>query len=240
MSDREGETPPKARIPEGVRLYVIGDIHGRADLLRRIAARIDTDARSAAVQISTIFLGDYVDRGPRSKEVIELVLGGGFPNVIALKGNHEAMLLSFLRDPGAGPIWLDNGGWHTLASYGILPRQGSLDEIRGEFERRLPPRHLAFLRSLRLSCRCGDYFFCHAGVRPGIAFDRQSEADLTWIREEFLGSDLDHGAVVVHGHSPVREVETKANRINLDTGAFSSGRLSCLVLQGSERSLIQT
>lgn len=235
------DSPPT--LPRGVRLYTVGDIHGRADLLDRLHQRIAVDAESAnGVACHIVYLGDYVDRGAQSPEVIDRLCGGPPPGfgVIHIKGNHDDVMLRFLGDIRFGPQWLRFGGLATLAGYGIaLPSTGSAEErltrIQTDLRATLPQRHYEFLRSLRPHLTVGDYFFAHAGVRPGVPLDRQTERDLLWIREDFLNSNRDFGKVVVHGHTIVGEPEVRPNRIGIDTGAFATNRLTCLVLEGAER-----
>jgi serine/threonine protein phosphatase 1 len=156
------------------------------------------------------------------------------PHVVCLRGNHDDMLLAFLADPGRiGPDFLANGGGATLRSYGVTGPEYDPASLARQLAAAMPPRHMDFLRGLAFSARFGDFFFCHAGVRPGVELDRQAEQDLTWIREPFLSDRRDFGAVVVHGHTPVREPEVRPNRINLDTGAVFGRRLTTLVLDGA-------
>lgn len=243
--------PPRAgssaSTPPGTRLYVVGDIHGRADLLGILHEAIGEDAADAPARRVIVYLGDYVDRGAESSAVVEMLASGPLETfeAVHLLGNHEAWLLDFLDDPDQGAGWIMNGGSATLMSYGIdaagISFQGDrLAKARAELRRRLPPTHLAFLESLKLSHVEGDYLFVHAGIRPGVPLDRQSVDDLVWIRDEFLFSDADHGKVVVHGHTIVDEPEVLENRIGIDTGAFATGRLTCLVLEGTARRFIST
>jgi diadenosine tetraphosphatase ApaH/serine/threonine PP2A family protein phosphatase len=237
--------PPS--IPPDLRLYVIGDIHGRADLLLRLHDMIRADAEAAPERRwRVVYLGDYVDRGPDSRGVIDILAGEPLPGFerVHLKGNHEEAVLRFLEDIGVAFAWFDFGGAATLASYGVpTPNPFALDELRATQRAllaRLPSPHLAFLRSLELTHSEGDYLFVHAGVRPGVALDRQQEEDLLWIREPFLQSKARFGKVVVHGHSISYEPEFRDNRIGIDTGAFATDRLTCLVLAGKTQSLLQT
>jgi len=236
----------RAQAPAGSRVYAIGDIHGRADLLAALHRMICDDAAARPVaRHVVVYVGDYIDRGPDSRAVIDLLLDAplaGFESVHLL-GNHEAFLLEFLDDAGAGPDWLFNGGAETLASYGVespWPFGDPPDRMQAEFRRRLPARHLTFLRDLRLSHVEGGYLFVHAGVRPGVPLDRQERHDLLWIRDEFLDSGADLGKVVVHGHSIADEPERRRNRIGIDTGAYMTGRLTCLVLEGADRRFLAT
>lgn len=229
--------PEDETIPiEGTRLYVIGDIHGRLDLLERATAAIESDLDLYGGEALTVTLGDYLDRGPASREVIECLARNPFPTpYVALKGNHETMLLDFLENPSLGMHWRTQGGEQTLQSYGVAVRALMVGKANVEAAKRLrdalPASHLVFLRSLRTSLQHGRFFLCHAGVRPGVPLAAQDEHDLLWIREEFLESEADFGSIVVHGHTPVAEPEVRPNRINIDTGAFASGRLTCIVLE---------
>lgn len=237
----------RATLPLGLRVYAIGDIHGRLDLLDRLDGMIENDLASSPVaRAEIVCLGDYVDRGPQSADVLERLAGpapAGLPRTL-LKGNHEEILLRFLADPEAALGWLRLGGIETMASYGVKALEMLVEEdvgaVAAAFAGRLPQRHRAMLEALPVSHVIGDYFFCHAGIRPGIALDRQSENDLIWIRDEFLNSSADFGKVVVHGHTPVRLPEIRPNRMNIDTGAFASGCLTCLAIEGRDWRLLDT
>lgn len=220
------------------RVYAIGDIHGRLDLLERAIAAIGRDTDRHGGEALTVTLGDYIDRGPASRGVIERLAANPFPTpYIALKGNHETLLEAFLTDPGGGEHWRRLGGLETLHSYGVPVADLMLGRNYAEASQRLrealPPHHLDFLRSLKTSHSLGGYFFCHAGVRPGVPLERQNDDDLMWIRDEFLSSTIDFGKTIVHGHTPVDAPDIRKNRINIDTGAFASGRLTCVVLEES-------
>ncbi len=240
-SSRRSKTAP-SRIPDGWRVYAIGDIHGRADLLHLLLARIEADlprGAGASPEVLYIFLGDYVDRGPSSMQVIDrLIELGTSRRVICLKGNHEAFLLEFLSDPLSLQVWKHYGALNTLMSYGLRPPvQPSEDqcmEIAGAFAAAIPKPHLNFLLNRHLSFSFGDFFFVHAGARPYIPLDRQLEEDLLWVREDFLMHEDMFEKMIVHGHTPVREPEIFPNRINIDTGAYATGRLTCLVLEGED------
>lgn len=237
------------RVPNGVRVYAIGDIHGRADLLDQMFKRIDADFVQAPVSHRfEVFLGDYVDRGPASRQVLELLIERGRPHIergkthqpIFLKGNHEALLVDFIAHPSTLSDWQRLGGMETLMSYGLAPfiNKRMQAELAAEFDKVLPPSHKNFLSDLKTSFICGDYFFVHAGVRPGIALEKQRQEDLLWIRQEFLFCEEDFGKIVVHGHTPVPQPEIRSNRINIDTGAYATGRLSCLVLEADKMRIL--
>jgi len=232
-------------LKENSRVYVIGDIHGRLDLLDRLIAKIDCDAKKHAANCLTVTLGDYIDRGPESRGVLDRLQSNPFPGpYVALKGNHETLLETFLNDPTTGAYWSNLGGLETLHSFGIrvapLMVDRNYDQAAKELLGLLSPQHMKFLTSLRTSLTVGEYFLCHAGVRPGVALESQSEHDLLWIRDEFLSSRKDFGKIVVHGHTPVEQPEVLPNRINIDTGAFATGRLTCLVLEGASRHIMST
>jgi len=249
----ESQALVNPRIPEGVRIYAIGDIHGRADLLDEMAQLIAADYfASPAVDPITVFLGDYVDRGPDSCGVLERLSSGTVPTrFVALRGNHEHMLLQALLSPDAMEQWYRSGGLETLHSYGVRSRSYGVrsreprspeayDELAHAFAQRIPDHHVTFLHETGLCYEVGDYFFCHAGVRPGVELEQQVAADLLWIRDEFLPSKRNFGRVVVHGHSPVLEPELRGNRINIDTGAYVTGRLTCLVLEAATSRFLMT
>lgn len=234
-----------AAVPDGLRIYAVGDIHGRADLLDRMARLVAQDLRDRPCpEALTIFLGDYIDRGPDSAGVLDRLAGGHFPTALtALMGNHEDLLQGFLGGAVSLPDFAENGGSATLRSYGLdpiklarLPAAAVLETVWGV----VPETHVALIETLRLSASVGDYFFCHAGIRPGVGLDAQDPYDLLWIRDKFLLSDVDFGKLVVHGHTPVAAPEVKPNRIGIDTMAFASGTLTALVLEGAERRFLQT
>jgi serine/threonine protein phosphatase 1 len=233
----------EARAPDGLRLYAIGDVHGRDDLLATMHERIALDRASRPTpDYRIIHLGDYVDRGPESAAVIERLvkLKAADERAVFLKGNHEELLLDFLNDPvGGGPTFFNNGGLATLASYGLsLDRwffgNRHMIDAADRLAKLMPPAHRAFLDGLGLSARFGDFFFCHAGIKPGVPLDKQTADDLTWIRGPFLESTQEFEAVVVHGHTPAPEPEVRPNRINIDTGAVFSGVLTCVAIEGTE------
>jgi len=244
--DLPGVTRPT--LPQGQLLYAVGDIHGRLDLLQRLLDLIRLDAKASPADRRTlIFLGDYVDRGPDSRGVVERLIGGlpqGF-DVHFLKGNHEAILLDFLAEPWRLDHWLQNGGEETMRSYGVdtkgLTYLGAPPAAwRDAFAEALPEAHLRFFRNLQLSVSFGDYLFVHAGIRPGVPLGAQSEADLVWIRGPFLNHAEPFGKIVVHGHTPDKEPVTRPNRVGIDTGAVFTGRLTALRLEDGSREFLQT
>ncbi|MCZ6587076.1 MAG: metallophosphoesterase [Alphaproteobacteria bacterium] len=245
---RDSSVPTLSSVPAGTVVYAIGDIHGRLDLLQRLEAKIQHDAAGLGADRRLIVcLGDYIDRGDNSYGVIEHLLQEPPESFerICLTGNHEAYLVRFFDDSTVAAAWLDNGGRETLLSYGVPPparpdHDGASEALQTELLACLPPSHEAFLRTLALSHREGDYLFVHAGVRPGVPFDRQDPHDLIWIREEFLNDGRDFGAVVVHGHSIRLEPDNLTNRIGVDTGGYATGRLTCVVLWGNERRFLST
>jgi serine/threonine protein phosphatase 1 len=231
----------EARTPDGLRIYAIGDVHGRDDLLAEAHDKMAADlAARPAADHRLIHLGDYVDRGPGSAAVIERLVRAmeGDARVLCLKGNHEEMLLEFLDHPGdGGPTFFSNGGLATLTSYGLPDHHffsnGHMIAAADRLASAMPAAHRAFLKSLKLSATFGDFFFCHAGVRPGVPLDRQAPHDLTWIRGAFLNSDADFGKVVIHGHTPVDRPEIRPNRIDIDTGAVFTGTLTTIAVEGT-------
>jgi serine/threonine protein phosphatase 1 len=232
------------RIPNGIRVYAIGDVHGRVDLLKSVFGRIDATLKAHPIEQSVqVFLGDYIDRGPNSREVIDALIARRKQHaMVYLKGNHESYAIQFLNDPSVLAEWMQYGGIQTLLSYGVKPpTRGNpqpAEDVAEAFREALPANHRRFLEGLGLSFTCGDFFFTHAGVRPGIPLSQQSEHDLLWIREDFLLHEEDFGKIVVHGHTPAKEPEVRSNRINIDTGAYATGRLTCLVLQADRRVFI--
>lgn len=244
----KAELPP-ASIPEGLRLYAVGDVHGRADLLARMRDLVSGDLAGRACSAATIFLGDYVDRGPQSREVVEMLSSGEWPTpVVALCGNHETALLDFVASVENWTTWRHYESLPTLRSYGIDvrplmasdPDPAALREAHRHFVEAIPPHHIDFLRSLKACTSAGRYFFCHAGVRPGIPLEQQSPRDLQEIREPFLSSQEDFGRIVVHGHTPSEEPVVRQNRIGIDTGAYATGRLTTLVLEGAAQGWLTT
>jgi serine/threonine protein phosphatase 1 len=241
--------PPVASVPHGTRVYAIGDIHGRLDLLRDLHEQIRDHAREYPVARDVlVHIGDYIDRGYQSRQTLDYLLDSPLPGfeTVHLLGNHERTLLEFLDDISVGPGWLRYGGRETLFSYGIdwdrdlAGGEECLLRIQSELRNKLPERHRRFLSGLPLTHEEGDYLFVHAGIRPGVPLHRQAAEDLLWIRDEFLASTADHGKIVVHGHSISEIPELRSNRVGIDTGAFATGRLTCLVLEGNEQSFFST
>ena len=223
--------PAPGRLPRGRRVYAIGDIHGCRDQLvalhRLVAADFEGRPTTSAV---LVHLGDYIDQGPDSAGVVDLLSAGSpVPEiaVINLLGDHERMLLDALDgDRAAATDWLWAGGTQALPSWGLDPELS-----RDQWEAALPAAHLAWLRGLAMTHQEGNYLFVHAGIRPGVPLARQSRDDLTTMRHPFLSTEQDFGMVVVHGHSSGPSVPIAANRIGLDTGAGIGGKLTCAVLQ---------
>lgn len=232
--------------PAGARAYAIGDVHGRLDLLVQLLSQIEDDNRSRpAAKVYLVFLGDLIDRGPDSKGVIDHLLTNppGYARLIYLKGNHEEFFLGALAgDLGMLQNWLVYGGTECAASYGVT--QGYIinaapASVVDRLAEEVPKAHIEFLEAMADTFRFGDYLFVHAGIRPGVEIGRQAERDLRWIREDFLDDKTDHGVMVVHGHTIVEEIEERSNRIAIDTGAYRSGKLTAIGLEGSERWFLQ-
>ena len=239
--------PGNPRTPDGVRLYAVGDVHGRLDLLDALFAVIVADLEALpADRAQIIILGDMIDRGPDSAGVVKRAMGlppAGAAEVIVLRGNHEDLMLRYLRrgDAAAARQWFAIGGAETLSSYGVPAPviEGVRDQPKAWRDAVLdvvPEHHLDWLEGLGLTHEAGDYLCVHAGVRPGVALDRQHAQDLIWIRAPFLHAAHPlPGRVVVHGHTPAAEIAFGAGRIGVDTGAVYGGRLSAIVLEGDRR-----
>ena len=229
-------------LPIGHRLYCIGDIHGRLDLLQDVHQKIALDALEFDGRKILVYLGDYVDRGLHSKQVIDCLLVNNFPDFekVYLLGNHEQVLLQFLlgNDDAIAHDWFRFGGLSTLISYGVnvrgIPTSKDLAALRAELTEKLPAPHLYFFEHLVLNYEIEGYYFVHAGIKPKVKLHLQRPEDMLWIREEFLNSDNFHGKVIVHGHTVTEEPEIFHNRIGIDTGAYLSGKLSCAVFEAIE------
>jgi serine/threonine protein phosphatase 1 len=233
---------------EGKTIYAVGDIHGRLDLLKTLLSQIEADASSPSDGAPLlIFVGDYIDRGPASKGVVDRIIDvqrSPIFEVRCLMGNHERTLLDFLNDPMIGPIWAAHGGIETLAAYGVsAPAVGAgADEwarARDAFEALLPRRHLEFFASLKPYTVCGDFLFVHAGVRHGVPLGEQTERDLLTIRRDFLTKETRFEKIVVHGHTPVEAAYSGPYRINVDTGAYATGVLTAVRLLGDQRGFLR-
>lgn len=234
-------------IPEGHRIYAVGDVHGRDDLLSELLDKVEADiAVRSPARTAMVFLGDLIDRGPASADVVERMRNYRPEGVrtIFLMGNHEEVLLRiFAGEDGLVEDWLRFGGAECMRSYGIDPdglkrlESGkAADTIRGS----IPADHIDFLQGFADTFRAGDYLFVHAGIRPGVPLDEQAQQDLHWIRQPFLEDGSESGTVVVHGHTIADEVEVLPNRIGIDTGAYYSGVLTAIGIQNAERWFLQT
>ena len=250
----QNPSPPEnihalARVSEGVRVYVIGDIHGRDDLVREICRRILSDSQSMppGMKKVAVFLGDYLDRGMNSRDVIDFLIKNPLPSfdIHFLKGNHEQKLLDFLDDCKEGGMWLELGGGATVFSYGVrVPKKIKVADrikyIHDAFREKLPTAHQHFLKNLEIQHSVGDYLFVHAGINPKRPLDDQNPNDIIWGVDEFLDFDDDLGKVVVHGHSTAINPIERNNRIGIDTGAYFTDDLTCLVLEGADRRFLST
>ncbi len=239
------EAKPGPRAPNGVRVYAVGDTHGRADLLAQLCDRFEIEAEAEDLKHQFVFLGDYVDRGANSAGVIDQLLAFGqkHPKTVFLKGNHEEAMLDFLADPEGMEGWIEWGGLQTLESYGLASVDTrSPHSLRDELAEKLPDDHFRFLLDLGIYHEAGDYIFVHAGLRAGIALEQQSERDLLWIRGEFYNTSADDWGTrcIVHGHTPQNSPINISWRINVDTGAFNSGKLTAVVLEGEDRRFVST
>jgi serine/threonine protein phosphatase 1 len=241
LFSRKAPALPPRRVAAGERVYAIGDIHGRRDCLDELLLLIGEDDRDRGPATTTlVFLGDLVDRGPDSRGVIERLASlAKSQTCVLLMGNHEEVFIdAWEGDEAALRLFHRIGGRETLLSYGISPAEydrADFDELRALIAAHVPAEHIAFLRSFRDTWQSGDYFFVHAGIKPGVAIEDQRPADMRWIRDRFLDDPRDHGVIVVHGHSITPEVEDLPNRIGIDTGAYASGRLTAVGLEGSDR-----
>lgn len=233
----------RAAVPNDHYVVAVGDVHGRFDLVEKLWIEIDAASRlSSSRRRSLIFLGNYVDRGPQTRELVARLREGfaGFETVF-LKGNHDDLLLQFLADPTVGDAWLTLGGLETLRSYGVTHARGKAwSQTRSEFAAALPHEHLVFFKNLKPHAVIGDYLFVHAGIKPRVPLEEQSERDLLWIREEFLNSTVNFGRVIVHGHTASDAPEVRQNRIGIDTAAHVTDNLTAVVLEGRTRRFLST
>lgn len=238
--------PERASGPAGKRAYAIGDVHGRDDLLDGLLREIRAhDAAQESAETHIVFLGDLIDRGPQSRQVIERLIDGAAPNETwwFVKGNHEEALVRGLKgEPNLLPDWLKHGGYDTAESYG-LDKGALMGQPDHAMEHILlsaiPGRHIEFLDGFHETIRFGDYLFVHAGIKPGVAPEQQSGKDLRWIRAEFLNSEANFGCVVVHGHTISETVEVRTNRVGVDTGAYKTGVLSAFWIEGDKTGTLQ-
>ena len=242
----EPVAPPTRSLAAGERIYAIGDIHGRLDLLDTLLAMIARDdAARGKARTRLVFLGDLPDRGPDSRGVIERLMAlRETKDCIFLMGNHEEIVTRVWEgERQMASTFNRAGGRATLMSYGLSGEEYdacTLDEMVNHAARIIPKAHIDFLRSFRPWYQSGDYLFVHAGIMPGLHIEDQDEVDLRWIRDRFTNSQEDHGALVIHGHSITDAVDERPNRIGIDTGAYASGILTALALEGEERWLLQT
>ncbi|QPQ54415.1 serine/threonine protein phosphatase [Allosphingosinicella flava] len=234
-------------VADGSRIYAIGDIHGRSDLLVHLLCLVEEDGRArGSKETRLIFLGDLVNRGSSTREVVNRLIevGERHENTIFLKGNHEEVLVSaYHGDRQSARLFHRIGGRETLISYGVSPDeydQCGLDDLIRLMIEYVPEEHVRFLDSFRNWYASGDYLFVHAGIRPGIPIELQKESDFRWIRTEFLESKLRHGYMIVHGHSISHNVDEQPNRIGIDTGAYASGKLTAMGLEGTKRWYLST
>lgn len=244
-NENSQQTGVRPSLAPGRRLYCIGDIHGRLDLLEELHCMILQDCIDFDGSKIVVYLGDYIDRGAHSKQVLDLLIEqplSGF-KAVHLLGNHEHAMLDFLKNPlGIGSSWLAFGGQITCTSYGVgkVMMNMDLELLREELAEKLPQSHLDFLNAMSLSYTEGSYCFVHAGIRPDVPLEDQDAGDLLWIRDEFTRSSSHHEFIVVHGHTISLEVESLPNRIGIDTGAYQTGKLTALVLESSQRRFLQT
>ncbi len=238
-------------LPPQLRIYAIGDIHGRLDLLKQLMDKIDAEPKPAGTTVKKIFLGDYIDRGIQSKQVLDYLLNYADAESSTQKphfllGNHEQVMRELVKHTELKLLqdWMRFGGRETLMSYGIRPAMlsspATLGAMLTEFLDKLPKAHADYLNAMETSVSYGDYFFCHAGARHGVALADQSEQDLVWIRRDFLNNTNKFEKMIVHGHTISEEPEILPHRINVDTGAYATGRLTAIALEGNDKWLVQT
>ena len=238
-------------LPAGLRIYAIGDIHGRLDLLKQLMERIDAEAKPVGITVKKIFLGDYIDRGVQSKQVLDYLMqlannetGAQKPDF--LLGNHEQVMRELVKHSELKLLqdWMRFGGRETLMSYGIRPAMlataANLNTMLGDFLEKFPKAHNDYVGSMQTSVTYGDYFFCHAGARYGVALHEQTEQDLVWIRRDFLANTKPFEKMIVHGHTISEVAELLPHRINVDTGAYATGCLTAIGLEGTDKWLVQT
>lgn len=243
---KKPETLPSTA--KNTRVYAIGDIHGRLDLFTDMMKAIKKDAKGFEGKTELVLLGDYVDRGPDSAAIIDTIMAGKLPcdTHICLRGNHEEAMVNFADGSAAANGWLNYGGLETLSSYGVdvdSVMEGSgnpLGRFRKALKDAVPKRHLQYLSRLPFHHHNGDYMFVHAGVRPKVPIEAQDLSDMLWIREDFLKYKKPFDRFIVHGHTITSEPDIQTNRIGIDTGAYRTGILTCLVLEGTDKRFIVT
>ncbi|MEO9971479.1 MAG: metallophosphoesterase family protein [Hyphomonadaceae bacterium] len=236
-------------VPDGICVYAFGDVHGRADLLERLFDKVEADINAHAKDenIVLVFLGDYIDRGFQSRDVIDFLLSDRVSKYqcIFLKGNHEEALMKFMQEPSFGPRWAGYGGLETLTSYNVRPpriRTAGEEWVAAcdALNEAMPAEHRRFFNTLEISATIGDYVFVHAGLKPGTPIEEQVEDDALWIREEFLNDKSSFGLIVVHGHTPISAPYRDFRRIGIDTGAYLSGKLTAACFMRSDVKFIST
>lgn len=244
---RPSAPAPEGSVPAGQRVYAIGDIHGRLDLLDTLLRAIEADdAGRGPAQSRIIFLGDLIDRGPHSAQVVAraMEVQAGPWNCQFLLGNHEEVFLKAMAgDLKALSFFVRIGGRETILSYGITEdeyRDSDYPELHELLVRRVPAAHIAFLSGFENLIVVGDFAFVHAGVKPGQALANQRASDLRWIRQEFLEHRNGFEKIIVHGHTITEEVEIRPHRIGLDTGAYSSGKLTAMGFEADARWILDT
>jgi len=248
ISELFKKNPPlQPFVPENSRIYCIGDIHGCNNLLQQLLIKILRDRQNFKGRVIIVYLGDFIDRGPHSKEVIDTLLNSERPNIdyVYLRGNHEQTLLDCWETPLLIPSWLSYGGLSALASYQVAiskvpTKLQDLVVIQQQMKEKLPASHYQFLSNTKLSYSLGSYFFVHAGIYPKRSLARQQPEDLLWIRDEFIQSNKTHEKIIVHGHTVSDQPQLLNNRIGIDTGAYCSGILTCLVLESDQQRILQT
>ncbi|WP_184018553.1 metallophosphoesterase family protein [Sphingobium boeckii] len=238
---------PSAATPDDQRIYAIGDIHGRLDLFDALLQQIDEDLKSRPrKKTSIILLGDLIDRGPESRGVVEraMALKCGSSSIRFLKGNHEEVFLRALKgDSQVMRFLIRIGGKSTVMSYGVSEEEyNALDyeDLTALLMARVPQSHVDFLESFDDMIEMGDYVFVHAGIRPDVELDAQTSSDMRWIRDEFLDCQDSFGKMIVHGHTITEDIEYRSNRIGIDTGAYASGKLTAIGLEGTDVWSLQT
>lgn len=242
----DAEPSQPASVPAGVRVYAFGDIHGRLDLFDQLLDIVEADDRARGqAETHIILLGDLVDRGPDSAGVVEraIQLSQCGLRFDCLMGNHEEVFLESFSSAQVLRFFLRIGGRETILSYPITLaeyRELEIEALQVRLNEIVPQAHRDFLSKLTDQVRVGDYLFVHAGIRPGVGFDEQRTKDLRWIRDDFLDDERDHGAIIVHGHTITESVEECTNRIGIDTGAYMSGELTAIGLEGSDRWYLST